>query len=144
MENLKLLEIKSIPEIRILPSVRIIELLDLNHIYSKDNLRVQYLISGEASGAINCHLCLDQHSLTSSDKNYLYPLFVESMNILIGHQISHDKNLKDLKIKLSPPKFSIISKELNTAFYISVQRYALESDEKVFDILIEHNLQIFN
>ena len=77
-------EISNIEELKILSNVRLLKRHELNPIYSKENLHVQFQLSGEVKGVINCFLCLDGHELTVSDKNVLFPLFVESMNILIG------------------------------------------------------------
>jgi hypothetical protein len=52
MEVLKSIELARIDEIRILHNVRLIYRHDLNPIYSKDNLQVQFNLSGELKGSI--------------------------------------------------------------------------------------------
>jgi len=144
MEVLKPLELARIAEIKILQNVRLIHRLDLNPVYSKDNLRVQFEITGEIKGNITCYLCIDGHELSPADRNYLFPLFVESMNILIGRQITLDDDLSHFKINLSSPKLSMIAKEVNTSLRSMTQKYELELDETSFAVLTEYNLEAMN
>jgi hypothetical protein len=144
MEVSRAFEISSINEIKILSNVRLISRHDLNPIYSKENLQVQFQLTGELTGTINCFLCLDGHELSASDKNYLFPLFVESMNILIGKQVSADKELKNYQIKLSPPKLSMIAKELNTAHKASMQSYFLELEGYSLAVLSEYIIGVLS
>ena len=144
MEVSKPIELARISEIKILQNVRLIHKSDLNPIYSKDNLRVQFDITGEIRGGVTCYLCLDGHELTPTEKNYIFPLFVESMNILIGRQISLDEDLSHFRINLSSPKLSMIAKEINTALRSLTQKYDLELEEQSFNVLTEYNLQALN
>lgn len=144
MEVLKPIELTRISEIKILQNVRLIHRMDLNPVYSKDNLRVQFEISGEIKGNITCYLCLDGHELEPVERNYIFPLFVEAMNILIGRQITLDDELSHFKINLSAPKISMISKELNTALRSMTQKYDLELEDQSFTILTEYNLTALN
>lgn len=144
MEVTKPLEIARIDEIKILQNVRLIHRHDLNPVYSKDNLRVQFEITGEIKGTITCYLCLDNMELSASEKNYLFPLFVESMNILIGRQITLDDELSHFRITLSSPKLSMIAKEINTSFRSMTQKYELELEEMSFKVLNEYNLEAMN
>ena len=105
---------KYINEIKILPNVRLINQAKSEPLLSQDNLRGEFQIRGEIIGKITCHLCLDGHELSQTEKNFIFPLFVESMNILIGKQISDDKSLKNFKINLSPPKISMLPSSLKT------------------------------
>lgn len=141
MEVYRALEMTTINEIKILSDVRLISRRDLNAVHSTDNLHVQFALTGELRGAITCFMCLDKHELTPTDKNYIFPLFVEAMNILIGKQISQDKELKTFKVKLSPPKLSMIAKEVNTALKSSMQHYELELDRHTFSILTEYSIE---
>lgn len=141
MEVSRLLDLDTIGEIRILSNVRLINRRDLNPIYSKENLQVQFALSGELRGAVTCYLCLDKQELSSTDENYIFPLFVESMNILIGKQLSTDKYFKTFKVKLSPPKLSMIPKEINTTYKSGMQQYELELDGLSFSILTEYSLE---
>lgn len=144
MEVLRPIELARIDEIRILNNVRLLYRFDLNPIYSKDNLRVQFELTGEVKGKITCYLCLDGEELSASEKNYIFPLFVESMNILIGRQISMDEELSHFKIKLSSPKLSMIAQELNTSLRSMTQKYDLELDERCYKILTEYSLEALN
>lgn len=144
MEVLKLVEVSEISEIKILHNVRVLHRRDLNSVYSKDNLRVQFDLSGDVKGKISCHLCLDGHELSHSERNFIFPLFVESMNILIGRQVSSDTSLKDLKIRLSPPKISMIPMEINTSLKNITQKYELEVEERNYTVLIEYGLEALN
>lgn len=144
MEVLKPVELTRIDELKILHNVRLIHKLDLNSVYSKDNLRVQFDISGEIRGGITCYLCTDNKELSQMDRNYLFPLFVEAMNILVGKQISIDDELHKFKIKLSSPKLSMIPVEVNTRTRIMTQKYELELESDSFVVLIEYNLQAMN
>lgn len=144
MEVTKPVELARISEIKILHNVRLINRHDLNPIYSKENLRVQFDISGEIKGTVTCYLCLDRHELEPIDKNYIFPLFVESMNILIGRQLTMDEELNHFKVNLSAPKLSMISKELNTSLRSLTQKYDLELEGHTFNVLTEYNLSALN
>ncbi len=144
MEVSRALELGVVDEIKILSNVRVIHRHDLNPVYSKDNLQAQFTLSGELKGAITCYLCLDNHELSTTDKNYLFPLFVESMNILIGRLLSHDQVLKKFQINLSAPKLSMNAKELNTSFKSSMHKYELDIDGYNFSIFNEYNLEALN
>jgi hypothetical protein len=144
MEVTKPIELARISELKILQNVRLIHKNDLNPIYSKDNLRVQFEITGEIKGSITCYLCLDGQELSAVDKNYIFPLFVESMNILLGRQISLDDELSHFRIKLSSPKLSMISKEINTFYRSMTQKYDLELEAMSLTVLTEYNLEALN
>ena len=141
MEVYRTLELASINEIKILSNVRLINRHDLNSVYSNDNLHVQFNLTGDVRGAVTCFMCLDKLELNSTDKNVIFPLFVEAMNILVGKQISQDSQLKTFKIKLSPPKLSMIPKELNTSLKTGMQYYELELDRHTFSILTEYSIE---
>lgn len=144
MEVSKPLEVTRIDEIKILQNVRLIHRHDLNPVYSKDNLRVQFEIGGEIKGTITCYLCLDNMELSPSEKNYIFPLFVESMNILIGRQITLDDDLSHFRITLSSPRLSMIPKEINTSLRSMTQKYELELEDMSFKVLNEYNLEALN
>ncbi len=144
MEVSKLIELTRIDEIKILQDVRLIHSHDLNPIYTKDNLRVQFSIEGELKGTITCYLCLDNMELTAMEKNYIYPLFVESMNILVGKQISLDDDLSHFQIRLSPPKLNMNATEINTSLKRMMQKYHLELEASFFTVLTEYNLAVIN
>lgn len=144
MEVSKPVELTRISEIKILHNVRLLHRHDLNSIYSKDNLKVQFSLTGEIRGGITCYLCLDGHELIPAEKNYIFPLFVESMNILIGRQISLDEELSQFKISLSSPKINMISTELNTSLRSMTQKYDLNLDERSFTVLVEYSLEALN
>ena len=131
MEVYRAFELTSIDELKILSDVRLINRHDLNSIYSKDNLHVQFSLMGELRGTISCFMCLDKHELTPTDKNYIFPLFVEAMN----------KELKSFKVKLSPPKLSMIAQEINTLLKTSMQYYELELERHTFSILTEYSIE---
>lgn len=144
MEVTKAIELTRIDEIKILQNVRLIYRHDLNPVYSKDNLRVQFELSGEIKGTITCFLCLDNSELTPSDKNYIFPLFVEAMNILVGRQISMDDELSHYRLKLSSPRLSMIPKEINTSFRGMTQKYDLELESSSYQVLTEYSLEALN
>lgn len=144
MEVLKPLELARIAEIKILQNVRLIHRHDLNPVYSKDNLRVQFQITGEIKGSITCYLCIDGQELSHSERNYLFPLFVESMNILIGRQITLDEDLSHFKVNLSSPKISMIAQEINTSLRSMTQKYELELEDTSYNVLTEYNLEALN
>jgi hypothetical protein len=131
----------SINEIKILSNVRLINRVSIGSIDSKDNLHVQFGLSGDVRGAITCYLCLDGHELTSTDKNVIFPMFVEAMNILIGKQVSQDQKFKTSIIKLSPPKLSMIPRGINSALKSGIQRYQLELDQHSFTIITEYSIE---
>lgn len=144
MEVLRPLTLTGISEIKIVQNVRLVYRRDLNPIYSKENVHAQFALSGEIKGAITCHLCLDGLDLTPAEKNYLFPLFVESMNILVGKQISHDEQLNKFDIKISPPKINMISSEINTALKSQTQKYDLMLEDLSYTVLTEYNLEALN
>jgi hypothetical protein len=144
MEVLKPIELSRIEELRILQNVRLLNKFDLNPIRSTENLMVQFDVTGEVRGCITCYLCLDDKELTTSEKNYLFPLFVESMNILIGRQISIDEVMGNLPLRLSSPKLSLSAREINTAKRNLTQKYDFEIEETIYPILIEYSLQALN
>lgn len=141
MEVSKQIEISRIEELKIVHNVRIIHRHDLNPIVSKVNLRVQFDVSGEIRGGITCYLCLDGHELSVLDKNYLYPLFVEAMNILIGRQITLDEEIGHFRIKLSPPRLNMNSTSISTTARGSTHKYELDIDSAAFCILAEYSLE---
>jgi hypothetical protein len=144
MDVIKPLELARIEEIKILQDVRLVYKNDLNPIYSKENLRVQFEITGELKGAVTCYLCIDGKELEPAFKNYLYPLFVESMNILLGRQISLDEELGKYRIKMSGPRLNMNSIEINTRFKHRMQKYELELEGSNYTILTEYNLESLN
>jgi hypothetical protein len=144
MEILKPIELKRIDEIHILHNVRLINKRDLNPIYSKDNLRVQFEITGDIRGKITCYLCLDDKEISTPERNYLFPLFVESMNILVGKQVSLNDDFNKFKIHMSAPKLSMLPNELNTSLRSMTQKYDLEIEELSYQILTEYSLEAIN
>lgn len=142
MEVSRAIEFTKIEEIKILSDVRLINHRMYKTISSIENLHVQFSISGELKGTITCHLCLDKHELAPSDKNYIFPLFAEAMNILIGKQISQDQNLKNFKaLFLSPPKLSMIGQKIDTDIKSGLQLYDLELEGFTFNVIIEYNVE---
>lgn len=144
MDVSRTLELTRIEEIKILSNVRLIHKNDLNPIYTKDNLQAQFSLSGEIKGAVTCYLCMDNTELTAADRNYIFPLFIESMNILVGKQISIDSELSQFAIKLSPPRISMIPKEVNTSHKSMMQSYELELEGMSFNILVEYSIEAMN
>lgn len=144
MEVLKPIELNRIEELKILNNVRLLNKFDLNPIYSSENLMVQFDVNGEVRGQINCYLCLDEKELSAGDKNYLFPLFVESMNILVGRQITLDETLGNLQLNLSAPKISLTSREINTARRKITQKYDFEIEEMIYCVLLEYSLEALN
>jgi hypothetical protein len=139
-----MVELARIQELKILHDVRLVHCHDLNPISSADNLHVQFDLQGEVKGSITCHLCLDDHELSESEKNYIFPLFIESMNILVGRQISLDDEFRNMKIRLSSPRLSMIPKEISTHSRNLTQKYELELESHSFDVLIEYSLEGIN
>lgn len=144
MEVSKPIEFARIDEIKILHNVRLIHRHDLNPVYSKDNFRVQFDLKGEIKGSITCYLCLDGEELSDLDRKNLFPLFIESMNILIGRQITLDEEFNHFRITMSPPKLNMLPKEINTSLRSLTQKYDLELDEMSYRVLTEYNLEAMN
>jgi hypothetical protein len=144
MEVNRTLELGPIDEIKIISNIRVIHRHDLNPVYSKENLQVQFTLSGDLRGSITSYLCIDNCELSSSEKNYIYPMFVESMNILLGRQISLDHQLGQFNIRISPPKLNMISQEINTDYKSSMQKYELDLDGRSFIILNQYCLEGMN
>lgn len=144
MEVSRMIELARIDELKILHNVRLMNRHDLNPITSNDNLHVQFAVSGDVKGVITCHLCLDGQELNEVEKNYLFPLFTEAMNILAGRQISLDDEFRNMRIQLSPPKLNMISKVISTNNRNMIQKYELELEDQSFDVLIEYSLEGMN
>lgn len=144
MEVLRPIEISRIEELRIVHNVRIIHRHDLNPVISKENLRVQFEVSGEIRGGITCYLCMDGHELSTTDRNYIFPLFVETMNILIGRQITLDAEIRHFIVRLSPPKLNMNSTSISTTARGSTHKYELEIDSTSFCVLAEYSLETIN
>ncbi len=144
MEISRMIELARIDELKILHNVRLINRHDLNPITSNDNLHVQFSVSGDVKGTITCHLCLDGKELTDMERNYLFPLFTESMNILAGRQISLDDEFRNMRIQLSSPKLNMIPKVISTNNRNMIQKYELELEALSFDVLIEYSLEGMN
>lgn len=139
-----MIELSRIEELKILHDVRLIGRHDLNPMVSDDNLHVQFEVMGDIRGKITCHLCLDKKELTDTDRNYLFPLFTEAMNILVGRQISLDDEFRNMKIRISPPKLSMIPKSISTNTRAMTQKYELDLDAQAFDVLVEYSLEGIN
>jgi hypothetical protein len=144
MDVSKQIEISRIEELKILSNVRIIYRHDLNPIESTQNLRVQFEISGDVKGLITCYLCLDDIELSMQDRNFLFPLFVESMNILIGKQMSVDEELNELRINISTPKINFNPITINSRNKRSLHKYELELDNNIFSVCAEYGLELIN
>lgn len=139
-----MVELARIQELKILHNVRLIHRHDLNPITSSDNLHVQFDVTGEVKGSITCHLCLDKQEMSEGERNYIFPLFIESMNILVGRQISLDDEFRNMKIRLSPPKLNMIAKDITTNSRNLTQKYELDLESHNFDVLIEYSLEGIN
>jgi hypothetical protein len=144
MEVTRPLELSRIEEIKILHNVRLVHRHDLNPIHTTNNLRVQFEVSGDLKGAVTCYLCLDGLSLEPAERNYLFPLFVESMNILVGRQFSLDDDLSKFRIRLSSPKLNMNSVEINTRLKLMMQKYELQLEGVSYNVLTEYNLESLN
>jgi hypothetical protein len=144
MEISKPIEVMRFEEIKILNDVRLIHSHDLNHRDSRDNLTAQFELSGELKGFITCYLCLDEKEIGHTDRNYLFPLFIEAMNILIGKQISLDPQLTNLKITMSTPKIKLNPTSINTKGRFSTHLYELQLDDISYDVLVQYSLQMVN
>ena len=129
---------EAINEIKILSDVRLVNRKGFAN-NSKNNLHVQFNLSGDLRGSITCYLCLDKHDLNPTEKNYIFPLFVEAMNILVGKQVSQDKKFMGFKVMLSPPKLSMITQNLKSNS--EMQYYELELNSHTFSILTDYNLE---
>jgi hypothetical protein len=134
-----------IEEVQILSDVRLVGSRDLNPLSFTDYIKVQFEIIGEVKGHIFCYLDLEDKELSIEEKNYLLPLFLESMNILLGQQLSRNYNTSGADLRLTPPKI-VSSKSL---FFTNgkrrpIQKYSLELRTMTFDIAIEYNLERMN
>lgn len=139
-----MIELSRIEELKILHDVRLVSRHDLNPVSSSDNLHVQFEVHGDIRGFITCHLCLDKTELTDRERNYLFPLFTEAMNILVGRQISQDEDFRNMNIRISPPRLSMIPRELSTRSRSLTQKYELELEDQSFVVLIEYGIEGLN
>lgn len=144
MQLSRQVDLTRIEEIKILSDVRLIHRHDLNHISSQENLRVQFDLAGDVQGSITCFLCLDGMELSDMERNYLFPLFTESMNILVGRQISLDQQLSRLKIRLSAPKLNMNSMEMSTRKKTFSQHYELELSTMSLNVVMVSSIEFVN
>lgn len=144
MDALRAVELARIEELKIVQDVRLIYKTDLNPMSSKENLSVVFDISGDVKGRVAAYLCLDGKELGEAERNYIFPLFVEAMNILVGRQITLDKELIHSQVKLSAPKLSMISTDISTQQRNRTQKYTLDLDYISFPVLITYQLQAMN
>jgi hypothetical protein len=144
MEFFKELENNKINQLNIVHNVRLIGKNDLNPVYSKQNIRVQFSLTGNLKGIVNCYLCLDNEELSHTERNTLFPLFTESMNILLGKQISGEYMDHHEITRLSPPKINLNNAEFNSSFKKNILKYELEIDSLSYTVLIEYILDTLN
>ncbi len=144
MDVYKNLDWSEVEQLKISPSSRIIRKKDLNHLHTDENITVQFNISGEITGTIDCHLCLDNKDITEADRNYLYPHFSESMNILLGKLISTDSFLSTSELKLSPPKINLYSKMIDSRLVDKLMVYELMINDFEFDVILNLQLTALN
>lgn len=144
MEVSRPLEVSRIEELKILHNVRLLHRHDLNPITSHDNFRVQFQLAGELKGNITCYLCMDEHDLAAADKNSLFPLFVEAMNILIGRQITLDEELSSYRVSMSAPKLNMNPTAISTKAKSNVHKYELELESASFTVLAEYGIESLN
>lgn len=142
MDIYKNLDWSEVERVKISPSSRITKKNDLNHIRSTENISVVFQLKGDIKGNIDCHLCLDNKDVTEADRNYLYPFFTESMNILIGRLLSTDKLLSSSQVKLSPPKCTLYSKIVDSRLVTKLMVYELTINDFEFDVVLNMNISI--
>jgi hypothetical protein len=130
-----------IHSLKILSNVEIKNLLRSNN-FKKTTEDVIYCASfrveGFFNGIISCYFFIDETKLELAELNYLIPLFIESMNILIGKELSIKAEKGSNNFKLYPPqlykKYEIENLVLN--------EYQLELDENTFSIGIDFNIKV--
>lgn len=144
MQITKATELASIPEVKILSDVRLIHHRSMNFGTSQENLRVTFSLTGDVHGKVTCYLCLDEMELTPMEQNYIFPLFIETMNILIGRQLSQDPNHTKNKIMLSAPKLNKNSITIDAKSNSHVQMYELELSTMSLNVMTEYQLELVN
>ncbi|GEM_PF-1268593 len=144
MDVYKNLDWEAVEKLKISSGSKIVLKRDLNFLRSEENISVQFLLDGEVKGSVDCHLCLDNKDIDENSRNYLYPYFTESMNILLGRLISTDPMLSALKIKLSPPKCTIYSKTIDSRLMSELVVYSLVINDFDFDVVLNLNLTVIN
>jgi hypothetical protein len=140
MDLYKNIDWSEVEKLKISSTSRIIKKKDLSHFHSDENITVQFSLTGDVSGTIDCYLCLDNKDVSEGNRNYLYPLFTESMNILIGKLISTDKVFSNAHIKLSPPKCTIYSKMIDSRLVEKLMMYELVINDFEFNVILNLNL----
>lgn len=134
-----------IEEIQILSDVRLIGNRDLNPLSFTDYLKVRFELQGELRGQIFCYLDLEDKELSVAEKNYLLPLFLETMNILLGQQVSRSYQSKNSELRISPPKIvSSKSPFTTTEKRTPIQKYSLELRTISFEVAVEYILDRLN
>jgi hypothetical protein len=74
-----------------------------------NEIAVAFNIDGELKGSIVCILELGVRKLSQAEENYLYSLFIESMNIFLGQFLTNIENKYDLMSTLSTPKIYLMN-----------------------------------
>lgn len=134
----------SIDSIDILSEIKLIHRQDLSHMNSNENISVRFELTGQVQGRITCYLILDLMEFSITEKQEIYPIFMEAMNILIGKQISTDNRLKKMNIHLSAPSPSILSEAVYTKLKNQTQKYELQLENYDLDVLINYSLEVLN
>jgi|GEM_PF-6602460 len=133
-------QLSHIEEIKILTDVKLTnESNDREN--SLQNVHVNFILNGEIKGDVTAYLCLDGVDLSTAEKNYLFPLFTESMNILIGKQISLDPQLNYLRVSLSPPRFIGKAESIKLKRGLTSQTYFLETEEFRLPVILIYQLE---
>lgn len=145
METLVQTNFGIIEEIQILSDVRLVGCRDLNPLSFNDYIKVRFDLSGDLKGQIFCYLDLEDKELTVAEKNYLLPLFLETMNILLGQQVSRNYKTSGPDLRISPPQIVSSKSPFSTAEKRhSIQKYSLELRTISFEVAVEYILDRLN
>lgn len=107
----------------------------------KDTYRATFNVSGYFSGQIDCYLFINDQNFELAELNYLIPLFVEGMNILIGRQLLIEAEIAKSEFKLTPPR---LTRQQKVKEETKLKIYNLNLDETIFKIGINFDLKALN
>lgn len=137
-------------EISLLDHIRLIQSHDLNPFYSSRNYTVQFDLINQKNqslyGQVTSSIALDlfeddeiQDLGLKNGEEFLFSVFIESINILIGQQLKKDSNLI-----ISPPRKTKISRVIRSENKTQIQKYELIIDEISFDVVVEYHIHLPN
>ena len=90
-------------------------------IKEENEVAVAFKLEGELRGSIVCLLNLGTRKLSQGEENYLYSLFTESMNILMGQFLTNLEDQLGILSSISAPRMYLSHDPLPTSLAYNTQ-----------------------